>query len=37
MFQDPTLLRSLRPWPRRSKYTTWKSSASGPSADFTVM
>src|ERR1700722_18621447 len=37
MFQNPALLRSLRPWPRRSKYRTWKSSASGPSADLTVM
>src|ERR1022692_457231 len=37
MFQDPALLRSLRPWPRRSKYRTWKSPASGSSADFTVM
>ena len=25
-----------RLWPRRSKYTIWKSSASGPRADFTV-
>jgi hypothetical protein len=36
MFQDPALPRSLRPWPRKSKYTTCTSPASGSSADFTV-
>jgi hypothetical protein len=32
MFQHPALLRSPWSWPRRSKYRTWKSPASGSSA-----